>query len=56
VPAKVSPIADIPYTINMKKVELAVKNIIHGRAVTNADALANPQCLELYKDLPELSV
>ena len=54
VPAKVIPIADIPYTINMKKVELAVKNIIHGRPVKNADALANPQCLELYKDLPQL--
>jgi acetoacetyl-CoA synthetase len=56
VPAKVIPVADIPYTINMKKVELAVRNVIHGRPVTNRDALANPQALELYRDLPELRV
>jgi acetoacetyl-CoA synthetase len=54
VPAKVIPIADIPYTINMKKVELAVRNIIHDRPVTNRDALANPQSLDLYKDLADL--
>jgi acetoacetyl-CoA synthetase len=54
VPAKIIPIADIPYTINMKKVELAVRNVIHGEPVTNRDALANPQALELYRDLPEL--
>ncbi len=54
VPAKIIAIGDIPYTINMKKVELAVKNIIEGKAVTNRDALANPQSLELYRDLPEL--
>jgi len=54
VPAKIIPVADIPYTINMKKVELAVRNIIHGKPVTNQDALANPQALELYQDLPEL--
>ncbi len=56
VPAKIIAIDDIPYTINMKKVELAVKNIIEGRPVTNRDALANPQALELYRDLPELRV
>ncbi len=54
VPAKVIPVADIPYTINMKKVELAVRNVVHGKPVTNRDALANPQVLELYKDLPDL--
>jgi len=54
VPAKVIKIADIPYTINMKKVEMAVRNIIHGDPVTNRDALANPESLDLYKDLPEL--
>jgi acetoacetyl-CoA synthetase len=47
-------IDDIPYTINMKKVELAVKNVIHGRPVLNKDALANPEALDLYKDIPEL--
>jgi acetoacetyl-CoA synthetase len=54
VPAKIIRIADIPYTINMKKVELAVRNVIHGEAVKNRDALANPETLELYRDLPEL--
>ena len=54
VPAKIIPVADIPYTINMKKVELAVKNIIEGNLVTNRDALANPEALDLYRNLPEL--
>ncbi len=45
---------DIPYTINMKKVELAVKNVIHGKPVLNRDALANPEALDLYEDIPEL--
>ena len=56
VPAKIIPVADIPYTINMKKVELAVRNVIHGKPVTNRDALANPQALELYRDLPDLKI
>ena len=55
VPEWIIPIADIPYTINGKKVEIAVKRIIHGEDVPNKDALANPESLELYKDLPELS-
>lgn len=54
VPAKIIAIADIPYTINGKKVEVAVKKILAGRDVTNRDALANPQSLDLYRDLPEL--
>ena len=54
VPAKIIPIADIPYTINMKKVELAVRNVIHGKPVFNADALANPQSLELYRNVKDL--
>ena len=54
VPAKIIQIDDIPYTINMKKVELAVKNVIHGELVKNRDALANPGALELYRDLPVL--
>ena len=49
VPAKIIPVADIPYTINMKKVELAVRNVIHRKPVTNKDALANPEALELYQ-------
>jgi acetoacetyl-CoA synthetase len=55
VPAKIVQVADIPRTISGKIVELAVRNVVHGRAVANADALANPESLKLYRDLPELS-
>ena len=54
VPAKIIQVADIPRTISGKIVELAVRNIIHGRPVGNVDALANPEALELYRELPEL--
>ncbi|MBA3046128.1 MAG: acetoacetate--CoA ligase [Candidatus Thermoplasmatota archaeon] len=54
VPAKVLAVADIPYTINGKKVELAVKKIIHGQEVKNKDALGNPESLVLYQNLKEL--
>ena len=54
VPAKVIEITDIPRTISGKIVELAVRNVIHNRPVKNTDALANPEALELYKDLPQL--
>jgi acetoacetyl-CoA synthetase len=54
VPAKIITIDDIPYTINMKKVEMAVRKVIHNQAVDNRDALANPESLDLYKDIPEL--
>jgi acetoacetyl-CoA synthetase len=53
-PAKIVAVKDIPYTLNMKKVELAVKKVIQGEPVLNRDALANPDSLDLYKDLPEL--
>ncbi|MCY1503992.1 Acetyl-coenzyme A synthetase [compost metagenome] len=55
VPAKIIAVADIPRTISGKIVELAVRNVVHGKPVKNTDALANPQALELYRDLPELS-
>jgi acetoacetyl-CoA synthetase len=55
VPALIIETQDIPYTFNMKKVESAVANIIHGRPVTNKDALVNPESLEFYeKIVPEL--
>ncbi len=54
VPKKIVQVADIPRTISGKISELAVRNAIHGRPVKNADALANPLALELYRDLPEL--
>ncbi len=53
-PAKIISVKDIPYTINGKKVELAVRNVIHNQPVLNKDALANPQALDYYKDIPEL--
>lgn len=54
VPAKIIAVKDIPYTISMKKVEIAVREIIHGRPVYNQDALKNPESLELYKNISEL--
>ncbi len=54
VPAKIIAVRDIPYTVNGKKVELAVRNVIHGKPVLNREALANPEALELYSNLPEL--
>ncbi len=55
VPAKILAVKDIPYTLNGKKVEMAVYNVIHKEPVLNKDALANPEALDLFKDLPELS-
>jgi acetoacetyl-CoA synthetase len=54
VPAKIITVPDIPYTLNMKKVELAVKKVIHGQEVLNKDALRNPESLEYYAGLKEL--
>ncbi len=54
VPAKIIQVSDIPRTLSGKIVELAVRDVIHGRPVRNTDALANPEALELYRDLPEL--
>ena len=56
VPALILPIADIPYTINGKKVEVAVKKMLVGEEGRNRNALANPECLELYRNIPETSV
>ena len=55
VPARIIAVDDIPRTRSGKIVELAVRDVIHGRKVANRDALANPTALELYKNLPELS-
>ena len=55
VPAIIMEMPDAPYTLNMKKVESAVTNIIHGRPVLNRDALSNPQVLDYFeKIVPEL--
>ena len=53
VPALILETPDIPYTLNMKKVESAVTNIINGRAVSNKDALINPDSLEYYEQVVE---
>ncbi|MCL6705448.1 acetoacetate--CoA ligase [Pseudomonas sp. R2.Fl] len=54
VPAKVIAVSDIPRTKSGKIVELAVREVVHGRPVKNKEALANPEALELFRDLPDL--
>ncbi len=54
VPAKIVAVSDIPRTKSGKIVELAVRDIVHGREVKNREALANPQALELYREIAEL--
>ena len=54
VPAKVLAVEDIPRTKSGKIVELAVRDIVHGREIKNREALANPEALELFQDIPEL--
>ncbi|MCE0463402.1 acetoacetate--CoA ligase [Pseudomonas uvaldensis] len=56
VPAKILAVSDIPRTISGKVVELAVRNVVHGEAVKNTDALANPEALEQFRDRVELAV
>lgn len=56
VPAKIIQVSDIPRTISGKITELAVRNVIHGRAVKNTDALANPEALKLFENLADLQV
>ena len=55
VPAKVLAVGDIPRTKSGKIVELAVRDVVHGREVKNKEALANPEALEDYRDRPELN-
>ena len=54
VPAKILSVPAVPYTLNMKKVELAVKKVVQGQPVLNKDALSNPEALDYYADLEEL--
>jgi acetoacetyl-CoA synthetase len=54
VPAKVIQVADIPRTKSGKITELAVRDVVHGREVKNKEALANPEALELFRDVEEL--
>lgn len=55
VPAKIIAVAEIPRTISGKIVELAVRNVVQGKPVKNTDALANPEALEFFRDIDELS-
>ena len=55
VPAKIIQVSDIPRTKSGKIVELAVKEVIHGRVVKNTHALANPEALVLYEALEDLT-
>jgi acetoacetyl-CoA synthetase len=55
VPAKIVQVADIPRTKNGKVVELAVRAAVNGMPIGNTEALANPEALELFKNLPELA-
>ena len=54
VPAKIIAVQDVPYTLNMKKVELAVKKVVMGQEVLNKDALKNPEALDYYENIREL--
>ena len=55
VPARIVAVADIPRTKSGKITELAVREVVHGRPVKNKEALANPEALDLFKDLPQLA-
>ena len=54
VPEKIVAVADIPRTKSGKITELAVRDVVHGRAVKNVEALANAEALDLFKDVPAL--
>ena len=54
VPKVIVAVADIPRTISGKITELAVRDVVHGRTVRNADALANPEALALFREHPSL--
>jgi acetoacetyl-CoA synthetase len=54
VPAKIIQVSDIPRTKSGKIVELAVRDVVHGRPVKNKEALANPEALDFFKDLSDL--
>jgi len=54
VPARIVAVADIPRTKSGKITELAVRDVVHGRQVKNKEALANPEALDLYRDIAEL--
>jgi acetoacetyl-CoA synthetase len=54
VPAKIIETPDVPYTLNMKKVEVAVRKAVLNQPIKNKDALSNPEVLDFYANIPEL--
>ena len=56
VPAKIIVVNDIPRTKSGKIAELAVRDLIHNKEIYNETALANPECLNQFKNIKELSV
>ena len=56
VPAKIIKVEDIPRTKSGKIAELAVRDLIHNRDIKNETALANPECLEFYKNISSLKL
>lgn len=56
VPAKIIAVPEIPRTRSGKIAELAVRDVVHGRAVLNTSALANPECLSRFENIPELLI
>jgi acetoacetyl-CoA synthetase len=54
VPARIVQVTEIPRTKSGKIVELAVRDVVHGREVKNREALANPEALEQFRDRVEL--
>ena len=54
VPDVIVAVPDLPRTRSGKLTELAVREVIHGRSVANVGALANPEALAYFKDMPEL--
>jgi len=54
VPSKIVSVPDIPYTLNMKKVELAIRKVIENKPVLNKDALMNPEALDYYAGIKDL--
>ena len=54
VPARIVQVGEIPRTRSGKIVEIAVRNVVHGVEVKNREALANPEALDQFKDVPEL--
>jgi acetoacetyl-CoA synthetase len=55
VPAKIAAVPDIPRTKSGKIVEIAVRSVVHGETVSNTEALANPEALDYFRDIADLS-